>query len=235
MGLRSPADTHQVIHVRRSGALSHFPSKAKAPAAPGSALRPHGDGGDPAAAFLIGSIPLARGANAPRLLVLQGHPARTQLLVFLRCASPARALRSLRDPLSQARESARGSSALGLGFAGPRGPGAVGWAPRGRSGGGRSAGRRACCVSRFLPDPAPHRALALPPRSASCRAIRPLYTSRPEAGRGLVGGAWGGGSLGAALLPGRCSSLHLVTANANSCRKGWGPPETAVLPCTLPL
>lgn len=196
MGLLSPADTHQVIHVRRSGALSHFPSKAKAPAAPGSALRPHGDRGDPAAAFLIGSMPLARGASAPRLLLLQGHPARTQLLVFLRCASPARALRSRRDPLSQARESARGSSALGFGFAGPRGPGAVGWAPRRRSGGGRSAGRRACCASRFLPGPAPHRASALPPRSAGCRAIRPLYTSRPEAGAGPGGRGVGRGQLG---------------------------------------
>ena len=68
VGLLSPADTHQVIHVRGSAAprpISHFPSKAKGPAAPTSVLEPRGDAGTSPRGFPSGSIPRPRGGRSP--------------------------------------------------------------------------------------------------------------------------------------------------------------------------
>lgn len=91
MGHPSPAETHQVIHVRGSGGpypIPNFPSKAKAPAAPASAPGTRGNRAWVRWPGFPSGAP-ATPASAPRLLALG-----EQRLAFLRCLSPARPQRS---------------------------------------------------------------------------------------------------------------------------------------------
>lgn len=212
MGLLSPADTHQVIHVKGSGVphpIAHFPSKAKELAAGLCAQDPRRSRGVhwlgfPRAAFpgrgtaarnrrMLGAPPPP--ARAFRLLALGQHPAWTQLLAFLGCASPARtqipAGTSLPSPgkyQGQIRSRPRVCRS-----AGPRQSRVGARREReARGGKGRLAG--ASCGGRVHPAPPAHRAPAPPPHSAQGLAIRPLYISgsRSGAGRGRRNAGRGG-------------------------------------------
>lgn len=231
VGLLSPADTHQVIHVRGSAAprpISHFPSKAKGPAAPTSVLEPRGDGGTSPRGFPSGSIPRPGGGRSPP----PGAP---------RAPSPHAAprLSSLRIAIASAElpagiPSAKPGKAAGQFHSWPPvGRSAGPWRRRLDAAGQERPGERrgaaeASPGGRFPPSPEPRRAPSLPLRSAGGRAIPPLYMSLPGAGR----------REGAARAP-RCflGGVVLFTQSQqmqNSCGNGWGPHGTAVLPCTLP-
>lgn len=93
-------------------------------------------------------------ARASLLLAPGEHPAWTQRLAFLGCASPAPAPIPAGTSLPSPGGKAKGKSALRLGLAGLQGPGSLGWAPAGQ---GRPRRVEECgaagasCGGRFQP------------------------------------------------------------------------------------
>lgn len=231
MGLLSPAETHQVIHVKGSGVphpIAHFPSKAKELAAGLCAQdlrRSRGVHwlGLPRAAFPgRGTAARNRGCWAhrgPR----RGHSAssRWDSTQPGRSFWPSLAAHLQREPrfppepLCQAQERTKGKSALDLGFAALQGPGRVGWAPAGKERPGEGkADWRVPAVAAASTQPhqhpaRPHRLRTLP----RAWPFGPYIPAGPEAGRGGAGGTRGGAARGAELLPGRCSSVFLGKTN----------------------
>lgn len=219
VNLRSPAHTHQVIHVWVSGGPIPFPTfHSKPKAAPASALGSRGDPGfrwrdSQGAAFpgLPGGERATRaGPRGSGERILLPPARRVPSASAAPCLSSLRIASANTDPCREAlcpvRESARCRSALGLGFAGP---GGIRWVVSGNERPGRksAAGDASWAGRNLLGSPQP-RAAAPPPRSAGRRAIWRLYTSGTEERRGRpggVGGAPGKGDQAAELRPGKCS------------------------------
>lgn len=198
--LPSPADTHQVIQIGGSAAAyiplptlhprpkrrQSGPAETAGSSPAGAPQRPH------SRAWGAGA---ARPAD-PGERMSSARARRAPSLVAAPRLSSLRIVSATRDPrqvhLCQTWENAKGKSALGPAFAGPRGPEAWGGCLPGKRN-LRQQGRVAAASREDNPPQAPPRC---PPRSACSGTVLPLCISRPGRGRSMEGGAWGGGGWG---------------------------------------